>query len=203
MKEKLSIAIVAAMLLSAPANLLAHCDTMEGPVVTDAKEALNKNDVNLVLKWVKQEGEEEVKAAFQKAVEVRKQGKEAQELADQYFFETVVRVHRMGESEPYTGIKPVGAHVCEVIPVADRALETGSEKALLKMLDEKVKQGIKELYNLVVEKKKKAHTSVEAGREYVEAYVTFMHYVESVFETANLGCEKHAGKFEMLLNQKE
>lgn|GEM_PF-6322409 len=89
-----------------------------------------------------------------------------------------------------------------MIPAADKALEAGSEEALMKMIQEKVKQGVAELYRNVQEKKENSKASVEAGREYVEAYVTFMHYVESVFETANLGCEKHAGKFEMLLNEK-
>lgn len=37
---------------------------------------------------------------------VRAKGKEAQELADMYFFETLVRIHREGEGAPYTGLKP-------------------------------------------------------------------------------------------------
>jgi hypothetical protein len=202
MKILLSIMLGAFLLWAKPVSLLAHCDTMDGPVVKAAKEALNENDVNLALIWIKPDSEAEVKAAFEKSMTARKQGKEAQELADQYFFETVVRLHRAGEGETYDGIKPAGTHVCEVIPVADKALDIGSEEDLMKMIQEKVKQGVTDLYRNVQEKNKNAKTSVEAGREYVEAYVTFMHYVESVFETANLGCEKHAGKFEMLLNEK-
>ncbi len=202
MKKIISLMLGTALLLAAPANLLAHCDTMEGPVVKAAKTALDKQDVNLVLIWVQAQDEPEVITAFEKAVAARKQGKEMQELADQYFFETVVRLHRLGEGETYIGVKPTGAHVCEVIPVADKALDVGSEESLMKMIHEKVNQGVKVLYQNVQEKKAKAGQSVEAGREYVDAYTTFMHYVEGVFETANLGCEKHAGKFEMLLDQK-
>ena len=202
MKVLLSVLLGASLLLANPVSLLAHYDTMDGPVVKAAQEALNKNDVNLVLIWVKPDNEAEVKAAFDKSVAARKKGKEVQELTDQYFFETVVRLHQAGEGETYDGIKPAGTHVCEVIPAADKALDAGSEVALMKMIQEKVKQGVTELYRNVQEKNKNAKTSVDAGREYVEAYVTFIHYVESVFETANLGCEKHAGKFEMLLNEK-
>ena len=40
----------------------AHCDTLDGPVVTEAKVALEKGDVKPVLKWVKTENEDEIKA---------------------------------------------------------------------------------------------------------------------------------------------
>ena len=32
--------------------LFAHCDTMEGPVVTDAQKALGHNNINYVPKWI-------------------------------------------------------------------------------------------------------------------------------------------------------
>jgi hypothetical protein len=44
---------------------------------------------------------------FTKTLAVRKQSKEAKELADMYFFETLVRIHCAGEGAPYTGLKPV------------------------------------------------------------------------------------------------
>ncbi len=191
------------LLLGTASNVIAHCDTIEGPVVIAAKQALEKDDVNLVLIWVRQESEPEVKAAFEKALTAGKQGKEAKELADMYFFETVVRLHRAGEGESYTGLKPAGSHICEVIPAADKALGSNSDEALLKMVQEKVKQGVEELFLRVQEKKKSASQSVEAGREYVEAYVTFMHYVESVYETANLSCEKHSEQSSEIHRQKE
>lgn len=202
MKKTVCLLLGITLILVAPVNLLAHCDTMEGPVVKAAKAALGQQDVNLVLIWVQAQDEPEVKSAFEKSLTARKQGKEIQELADQYFFETVVRLHRLGEGESYTGVKPAGAHVCEVIPAADKALDAGSEESLMRIIQEKVNQGVKVLYRNVQEKKARAGQSVEAGREYVEAYTTFMHYVESVFETANLSCEKHAGEFQMLLNKK-
>ena len=36
----------------------------------------------------------------------------------------------------------------------------------------------------MVEKKKFAPNDVAAGREYVEAYVSYIHYVESLYEAA-------------------
>src|SRR5688572_22519463 len=82
----------------------AHCDSTQGPIIPEAKTALIKGDVTPVLKWVPAEDEAEIKAAFTRAIVVRGLGKDAQELADQYFLETLVRVHRASEGAPYTGI---------------------------------------------------------------------------------------------------
>jgi len=81
---------------------------MDGPVVTTAKEALEKENVNIILPWAPKEAENEIKKAFEKTVAARKLGKQAREIADLWFFETIVRLHREGEGAPYTGVKPAG-----------------------------------------------------------------------------------------------
>jgi hypothetical protein len=114
-----------------------HCDGMDGSVVMAAQKALETGDVNLVLIWVQKKDEDEIRKAFQKTFALRKLSPEARDLADMYFFETLVRIHRAGEGESYTGIKP-------------------------------------------------------AGREYVEAYVIFIHYVETLYDTAKKGAHGHS-----------
>jgi hypothetical protein len=104
----LAVALLAAMLAS-PSRAIAHCDTLDGPVVSDARAALEARDVTPVLKWVEAGKEPEVREAFRHALAVRVLGPEARTLADRFFFETLVRVHREGEGEPYTGLKPAGA----------------------------------------------------------------------------------------------
>lgn len=158
----------------------AHCDTMDGPVVTTAKAALEKGDVTPVLKWVQKDQETEIRAAFQKTLAVRGKGPEARELADMYFFETLVRVHRAGEGAPYTGLKPAG-EVEPGIAAADKALESGSAEALVQEVAERVAAGVRERFAHAAERKKHADESVEAGREFVEAYVEYVHYVERLY----------------------
>ena len=85
-------ASVLAVALAWSASASAHCDTL-----------------NLVLVWVQKDDEAELRRAFHRARSVRKAGGEAKELADLYFFETLVRVHRAGEGAAYTGLKPAGA----------------------------------------------------------------------------------------------
>jgi len=166
-----------AWLVAAP-RAGAHCDTLGGPVVTDARKALEKKDVTPVLKWVKKDDETAIKEAFAKTLKVREQGPEAKELADQWFFETLVRIHRAGEGAPFTGLKPAGTDLGPAVEGADKALETGSVDSLVKLVSDDAAKGIREHFNRAQEKKKLRDKSVEAGRDYVEAYVEFVHYVE-------------------------
>jgi len=103
------IAVTVVLLVASPENASAHCDTLNGPVVTAARVALQRGDVTPVLKWVKSTEEREVRDAFRRTMAVRGASAEARDLADLYFFETLVRLHRQGEGEPYTGLKPAGA----------------------------------------------------------------------------------------------
>jgi hypothetical protein len=183
MKHMAALVSLVLFLFLMPGTAKAHCDTLDGPVVMTAKAALEKGEVTPVLKWVKKEDETEIRDLFKKTLVVRSKGKEAKDLADMYFFETLVRIHRAGEGAPYTGLKPAG-HVEPSIAAADKAIETGSSDQLVKMIADASAAGIRERFNRVRETKKHADESIAAGREYVEAYVDFTHYVERLHEDA-------------------
>ncbi|GAB4407384.1 MAG: DUF6448 family protein [Thermodesulfovibrionales bacterium] len=165
-----------------PSISAAHCDTLEGPVISDARLALEKGDVIPVLKWVKKEFEDEIKKAFKRTLEVRKLSPEARELADMYFFETLVRLHRTGEGAPYTGLKSEKPE--PIILEADKAIDMGSVDNLVKHLADVITHGVKERFEKVLEAKKHKDESIEAGRRFVEAYVEFTHYVERLYMDA-------------------
>jgi hypothetical protein len=183
------IAVTVFFLGSATA-VCAHCDTLDGPVIQAAKLALEKGDITPVLKWVKKPQEAELREAFKKTLDVRTKGPEAKELADRYFFETLVRVHRAGEGAPYTGLKPAGA-VEPTVAAADKALETGSADELANEIAQAVREGIQKRFAEASERKKHADASVEAGREFVEAYVQYVHYVEGIHNMAAKGAGHH------------
>ena len=189
-------ALLAAGFFFTPRMAQAHCDTMDGPVVQAAKVALEKKDVTPVLKWVKPEGEAEVRAAFDKTLAVRVKGADAKELADQFFFETLVRVHRAGEGEPFTGIKPAGTAIEPAVRAADEALEHGSVDKLVKEVTDEAAAGIRKRFAEASEKRKHADQNVEAGREYIEAYVSYIHYVERMSEAAKSAAHGHFSEAE-------
>jgi hypothetical protein len=95
-----------------------------------------------------------------------------------YFFETLVRIHREGEGTPYTGLKPAGVGIEPAIAASDEALETGSVDALVKMVAAEAERGIRKRFAHAANAKKHMGESVERGRDYVAAYVAFMHYAE-------------------------
>src|SRR3990172_5327677 len=132
-----SAAAAAIILMLTAGGALAHCDTLDGPVVSLAKEALQKGDVNIVLPWVAAEKEKEIREAFDLAADDRGQGTKEKELAEGFFLETRVRVRGEGEGAPFTGLKPAGLDLGPAIPAADKALETGQPGPLLKLIDEK------------------------------------------------------------------
>lgn len=165
------------ILMLSPGLIFAHCDTEDGPIIPEVRQALAKGDITPVLKWIMPEAEPEVLAAFQHALEVRKLGPKAQELADQYFLETLIRVHRAGEGASFTGIKPGGATDPAVL-MADQSLVTGSVDEMTGKLAAHMTSTIKERFTKAMEAKKHAGESVTAGREYVEAYISYVHFVE-------------------------
>jgi hypothetical protein len=163
----------------------AHCDTLDGPVVTAARAALDKGDVTTILKWIPQKNEKEIRLAFERTISVRKLSPQAKELADMYFFETLVRIHRAGEGEPYTGLQPEGTVTEPAIIAADKAIETGSDKELIENITQLLTDGINKRFEHTIQTQKDMNKSIEAGREYVEAYVEFVHYVENLHSLAS------------------
>lgn len=174
-----------------PADAFAHCDTMDGPVVKAGEKALDTGELDYALVWVKPAAEAELRAAFKKALEVRKLGGAARELADTYFFETLVRLHRAGEGAPYTGLKPKGTDLGPAIPAADAAIDSGSTRALAKLITDATTKGLAHRFESVVAARKYGVHDVAAGRRYVESYVLFIHYVERMYEDASSNVHGH------------
>jgi hypothetical protein len=170
--------LLLALVFLLAARLSAHCDTMDGPVVATAIVALEKGDVTPVLKWVRPDEERQIRVAFARAIAVRAAGPLARELADIWFFETLVRVHRSGEGAPYTGLEPAGMPIEPSIILADKALATGDPADLVRTVSGSVADGIRDRFAKAAEAKKHAEESVAKGREFVAAYVEFTHYVE-------------------------
>lgn len=173
-----------------------HCDSMDGPVVTAARKALESEDVSLVLPFVKREGEEEVIRAFAAAEKARRHGAEAQEVADLYFFETVVRIHRAGEGAPYTGLKPAGLGEGPVIPVAEMGIESGNPEQLKDVLAKHVRDEVQRRFDHLMELKPAAGRDVEHAREYVEAMLGLEVWANNLYQAvlapAHAGHDGHS-----------
>lgn len=158
-----------------------HCDSMDGPVVTAARRALEAGDVDLVLPFVHEPGEDEVRVAFGRSMAARELAPAAQEVADLYFFETVVRVHRAGEGAPYTGLKRAGLGEGPVIPLAEKAIDTRSVQDLRDFLAQELDAQLKRRLDLVVVGTPRDGAPVPEMRRYVEAMLGFEVYSHHLY----------------------
>lgn len=184
MKHKLFLSVFFSLIFTIliPQNTFAHCDGIDGPVVTAAKKALESNNVNYVLVWVQKEDIDNITHIFNHTLKVRKLNQDAQKLADRFFFENLVRIHRAGEGASYTGLKPAGRDLGPGIPAADKAIETESVNDLIELIDENVTNGIQHRFMNAMKLKNYDPDDVIAGQEYVKAYVEYFHFAEGIYE---------------------
>lgn len=159
-----------------------HCDSLDGPVVTAALRALEARDVDLVLPFVPEYDEAEVRAVFDTVLGVRGLSEDAREVADRLFFETVVRVHRAGEGAPYTGLKPAGLSEGPAIPLAEQAIASGSPQPVAEfltgVLHDQLESRLEEVTRLAGTK----DGSIADARAYVEAMLGFEVYTHHLFQ---------------------
>lgn len=167
-----------ALVLLYPQPASAHCDTMDGPTSKDGKLALERNNLNYALKWIEADGEQELRSIFDKSLKVRALSPEAQELADRYFLENLVRVHRAGEGAPFEGLKPSGTPVDEKVAAADRSIETGDLAPLAALMPREQVPELERRFAQAMALKNYAVDDVDAGRAYVHAYVRFFKFAE-------------------------
>jgi len=182
---KLSLVMTIFLILVSGSTVFAHCDSINGPVVKASVKALETGNINYVLIWVRPEDENEIINVFQKVNKVRQLSQEAKELADMYFFETVVRIHRMGEGVGYTGLKSADYKPEEGIEAADVAVKKESLENILTNIDEKYHSNVISSFKELLSRKNYKLNDLAAGREYVESYVHFIHYIEELYNNEN------------------
>lgn len=172
------VTIASIFVMFGPMMAGAHCDTMDGPTAADGKKALESNNINYALKWILPKYEEELRTIFEKSIKVRVLSPEAKELADRYFLESLVRIHRAGEGEPFEGLKPSGTPVDKKVAAADKCVEVGNLSPLEGLISPEELAELKEKFEKVMTLKDYDINDIQAGREYIEAYVSFFKAAE-------------------------
>ena len=170
-----------------------HCDSLDGPVVRAARHALEAGEVALVLPYVPASAEEEVRATFESVLPVRALGHGARLVAEQLFFETVVRLHRAGEGAPFTGLKPAGLDHGPVIPMAEEAIETGSPEDLTTFLGAVLTDELHRRLAEVNDLGDARNGSVERDRDWVEAMLGYQVYSHGLFQAMQSHPHDHQG----------
>lgn len=180
-------ALLFGLVLFTPGQSQAHCDKMDGPVATAAIKALDTGNFQPIQIWVGKAQESELQSAFRQAAKVRKQSSDAKTLADQYFVETAVRLHRESEGMPFTGVKPAGIPNPKDIVAGDQSIQSGDIDAVMNVLNQAVRSETERWFQEAMETREHKDESVEAGREWVDAYVKYIVYVHGLYQTINAG----------------
>lgn len=181
-----SIVLMSLFFLFGSFQASAHCDSYDGPVIIDAVKALETNNVNLVLKWISKEQENEIIPLFIKTYQLKKGDKEVYSIVEKHFFETLVRLHRETEGAPFTGLKPAGT-TKKIIVLSDKAIADKNVDDLLSKLNGHIENVIKEKYSHVTTLFNEKDMSPEKGRQYVKAYVDYTHTLEAIHDILEHG----------------
>jgi hypothetical protein len=177
-KARVLAVLLFVVVFAVPSLVNAHCDNVRGPLVADAKKALASGDVTIVLKWVRPSDEAEVRSAFEKTMAVRGASDLARDVADDWFFQTVVRVHRASEGEGFTGLKT--APMPEALVMADASIARGDIDHLVAHLNGATESLIRTRFRDLQAARARSGESVEAGRRYIAAYASFMRVIEQL-----------------------
>ncbi len=173
--------------LSIAAKVNAHCDTENGPVAVAARTALKTGAFDGIVIWVGEAQQKELHARFDEARTVYGMGGQAKKLAERYFMETAVRLHREAEGMTYTGLKPARPLPPDIAK-AEETLETGNLKPLTDLLTRQMQEATEKWFH-EARQAKRAYDGrdVEAGRRWVDNYVKYVIYVHGLYETIQAG----------------
>ena len=102
-----------------------------------------------------------------------------------------MRVHRSGEGAPYTGLKGPEYEIPAGIAAADRAVEGGALEGLDDRMAEHVLDALRGKFDELASLQSYAQDDVVTGRQYVHAYVEFIHFVENLHALIEGGAAAH------------
>ncbi len=159
-----------------------HCDRMDGLVVKSAEEALEMENINYVLPFIKEKYEDEMRDAFERTIQVRELSGDAAELADYWFFETSVRLHLKGRGIPYTGLKPSQISGEPVISMAEMAVKTENMNDLMNFILNSVKEDVWARFDDVIIKKDYDVNDLDDARDYADSLLNFYAYLQTLIE---------------------
>ena len=157
------------------------CDTMDGPVVTAAELALEMENINYVIPYVKKKFERELRDAFDRAIIVRELSGEAAEVADYWFFETAVRLHMLGDGKSYTGIKHSGLNRGPMITKTEEAIEIGDNTVLKEFLMNLIEESFENQFEEIMSKKEYDLNDVDAARDYITSVLEFIRFTHDLY----------------------
>ena len=171
-------------------NMPPNYDITKGLVMDAAKMALDTGNVNYVLIWVPEASENKLKNLFDKTVCEHRDRKDVQDIALDWYFETVSRLHRSRKRVLYTFMKPDGLDESQIFQKVERAIEIGDVEELIGDIPYTKEGDLRQRFRHVMDKRNYDVNNIAAGRAYVSAFIDFIIYVHNL-STSIPGEEGH------------
>lgn len=182
-----------ALLALDSANVWGHCNRENGPVAKDARKALEKEDFQKIAIWVSKGQADELRTKYKECLNVYEKGGKSRKLAESYFVETAIRLHRKSEGMAFTGVKPASPLPPDIAK-AEKALKTGELNPLIDFLSQELKQKTQKWFRNAMQAKKHKNENLGKGREWVDAYVKYVIYVHGLYQTIQAGPKHGMGE---------
>lgn len=171
-----------------------HCDTMNGPVATAARKALETGKFETIAIFAGEKQEKELRDGFRQCLAVYKMGGHGKKLAERYFVETAVRLNRQALGIPFKGLKPAQPFSPD-IAAAEKSLENGELKPVTDLLSAELQKEAEKWFQKAMEARRyKDESNLELARKWTDAYYKYIIYVRGLYLTIQAGPKHSMGK---------
>ncbi len=160
--------------------MLPHCDTIDGPVAQAARKAIEDVHVLHVLPWVPRESEQEARDAFECVMHAREKGEDARKIADQWFCETIVRLHCVGAGIPYTGLRPAVSDPGPAVHLAEKAMENDDLDELKDFFEDLMEEALEKTMDRVRATAGADPVDADAMRKHIDAKIALLHLADAL-----------------------
>jgi len=154
--------------------------SQDSPVMKAAKMALETGNANYALIWVPEEMENTLKNLLEKTCCERSSGKNMQNRAVDWYFETVCRLHSSNRKMVHNCLKFGGPGENPIVLMVERAIETGNFEEISCVIPKTHVVDVKQRFQQVMNKRNYPVNTISAGRAYVSAFYDFTGYVHSL-----------------------
>jgi hypothetical protein len=153
----------------------AERDLADEIVAQAARDALRTGDFTPIVIWVQKPQEQALHAAFRQTQAVRVLNREARELADEYFVDVAVRLHREAERDLFDG---------PARRAATRALAEHDGEIVVDVIVDRMRANLRARLRDVAQRRDFARGDVAGGRAYVASYTAFLRYAAALYAAA-------------------
>ena len=152
-----------------------------GPVMRAAKMALETGNANYILIWVPEESENTLKNLIEKTCCERSSRKNIQNLAINWYFQTVSRLKYANGWPHCPGMKSERSDEKPIVLMVERAIETGNIEEIIGVIPCTHAGDVRQRFHHVMDKRNYNVDNIADGRAYVSSFIDLIVYLNNLY----------------------